>query len=107
VTESQAARMLGFPDAVLVAPPFGVWAADPVQKIQLLFLGQCRDETATRSAVDQAFLWLDASGEGEELLRRAEARARIVQAVAREAEPAKTAPARAAPRGPRPGAAAD
>lgn len=101
VTENQAARMLGFPDAVLVAPPFGVWAADPVQKTQLLFLGQCRDETATRSAVDQAFQWLDASGEGAELLRRAEARARIVQAVAREAEPAK-----AAPRGPRPGAAA-
>ena len=87
ITEAQAARLLGFPDAVLVSPPFGVWAADPVQKIQLLFLAQCRDETATRAAVQRAFAWLEASGEGELLVERARSRARIVQAIAQEAGP--------------------
>lgn len=85
VTEGQAARMLGFPDAMLVSPPFGVWAADTIQKTQLIFLAQCRDETATRTAVQRAFEWLDSSGEGSRLVERAEARARIARAIAAEA----------------------
>jgi hypothetical protein len=86
VTEAQAAKVLGFPDAVLVTAPFGVWAADPIQKAQLLFLASCRDGTSTRIAVQRAFEWLEASGEGELLAERAGARARIVVAVAREQE---------------------
>ena len=37
-TESQAARLLGFPDATLVSAPFGIFAADPVQKVQFAFI---------------------------------------------------------------------
>ena len=88
VTETQASRMLGFPDAVLVKPPFGVWAADPIQKAQLLFLSECRDATATQLAIQSAFEWLDSSGEGDELAERAASRARIVAAIARERQPA-------------------
>lgn len=84
VTEAQAMRMLGFPDVTLVTAPFGVYAADDVQKIQLLFLASCRDETSTRVAVQRAFEWLDASGEAELLVTRAAQRARIVEAIARE-----------------------
>jgi hypothetical protein len=84
VTESQAVRILGFTDATLVTPRFGVWAADPIQRAQLLFLAQCRDATATRVAVQRAFEWLEESGEGPLLVARAEARARIVAAIARE-----------------------
>jgi hypothetical protein len=87
VTEAQASRMLGFPDAVLVKPPFGVWAADPVQKTQLLFLAGCRDGTATQHALQRAFDWLEESGEGEQLAERAAARARIVSAIANEQAP--------------------
>ena len=90
VTESQATRMLGFPDVTLVTAPFGVYAADDVQKIQLLFLASCRDETSTRIAVQRAFEWLDASGEAEPFVARAGQRARIVEAIAKEnPEPAR------------------
>jgi hypothetical protein len=92
VTESQATRMLGFPDVTLVTAPFGVYAADDVQKIQLLFLASCRDETSTRIAVQRAFEWLDASGEAERLVERAEQRARIVAAIAQENAPGGAAP---------------
>jgi hypothetical protein len=84
VTESQATRTLGFPDVTLATPPFGVYAADDVQKIQLLFLASCRDETTTRIAVQRAFEWLEASGEAARLVERAEQRARIVAAIAKE-----------------------
>jgi hypothetical protein len=86
VTEAQATRMLGFPDVTLVTAPFGVYAADDVQKIQLLLLASCRDETSTRIAVQRAFDWLDASGEAAQLVERASGRARIVRAIAKENE---------------------
>jgi hypothetical protein len=83
-TEAQAARVLGFPDATLVAAPFGVYVADDVYDVQMLFLADCRDETSTWIAVQRAFEWLDSSGESDLLVARAEKRARIVAAVARE-----------------------
>jgi hypothetical protein len=84
VSEAQAMRQLGFPDATIVSPPFGVYVADPIQKIQLLFLSNCRDETAARHAVQRAFEWLLQSGEGPLLTKRAQGRARIVKAIAME-----------------------
>jgi hypothetical protein len=85
VTESQAARQLGFPDATIVAPPFGVYVADDVQKIQLVFIANCRDETATRQGVQRVFDWLEQSGEYARLSARAASRAKIVRAIAKEA----------------------
>src|SRR5438067_2322605 len=76
VTEGQAMKQLGFPDATIVSPPFGVYVADPIQRIQLLFLANCRDDRSTRHAVQRAFEWLAQTGEGERLAARAEARAR-------------------------------
>jgi hypothetical protein len=77
VTESQAVRQLGFPDAVVVSAPFGVYVADDVQKIQMAFIAHCRDQTTTRLGV-QAFLrWLEDHGEAQYLVQRAIHRRRL------------------------------
>jgi hypothetical protein len=83
-TESQAAKLLGFPDATLVAAPFGVFVADPIQKVQFAFLTNCRDEANTRHGLQRFMEWLSQSGEEKLLADRAQARARIVKAIAKE-----------------------
>src|SRR5262249_59155534 len=45
-------------------------AVDPIQKIQLVLLSNCRDATSTRFAVQRLFDWLDRSGEGDLLVNR-------------------------------------
>jgi len=86
-TESQAAKILGFPDATLVAAPFGVFVADPIQKMQFAFLNNCRDEANTRHGLQRLMEWLSQTGEEKLLADRAQARARIVRAIAKEAKP--------------------
>lgn len=83
-TETQAAKLLGFPDATLVSGPFGVFVADPIQKVQFAFITNCRDDSNTRHGLDRFLEWLEQTGEDKLLADRAQARARIVQAVARE-----------------------
>jgi hypothetical protein len=84
VTESQARRQLGFPDAIVVTTPQGVWVADPVQNIQVLYLRNCADVVSTRVRLQDALQWLEQSGEAEQLAERAARRARIARAVAKE-----------------------
>jgi hypothetical protein len=84
VTETQATRMLGTPEAMSVASDFGVYAADHVQKIQIVFLAQCGDETATALAVRRFREWLVQSGEEPRLVERAASRGRILKAIAGE-----------------------
>ena len=59
VTESQAIRQLGFPDAIVVSAPFGIYVADDVQKIQMVFIANCRDESTTQAHVQRFLQWLD------------------------------------------------
>ena len=84
MTESQAIRQLGFADATIVTTPFGVYVADDIQKIQLVYLTNCRDETTLRYQVQRTFDWLELAGERSLFLERAAARTRIVQAIAKE-----------------------
>jgi len=84
MTESQAIRQLGFADATIVTPPFGIYVADDIQKIQLMYLANCRDETTLRYQLQRAFDWLELADERSRFLERAAARARIVQAIAKE-----------------------
>jgi hypothetical protein len=84
VTEAQAMKLLGFPDATVVSGPFGVYVADNVQKIQLVLIKDCRDEASTRHGVQRFFEWLQQTGEGTLLAQRAAARARIVKSIAQE-----------------------
>jgi len=83
VTEAQALRQLGFPDALVVSAPFGVYVADDVQKIQLVFIANCRDETITRHHVQRFLQWLDEQGEDRLLAQRARSRRQIADLIAR------------------------
>ena len=83
VTKSQARAMLGFPDATIVAPPFGIYVADPVQSIQLVLIAQCRDETSTRQGVQRFLEWLDETEQSSRLVDFAAKRRAVVKALAR------------------------
>jgi hypothetical protein len=84
VSESQAIRQLGFADAVVVTAPFGVYVADDVQKIQMVFIAQCRDETTTRQRAQRFLQWLEEQGEDRLLAARAVSRRKIVDLIAAE-----------------------
>jgi hypothetical protein len=83
-TETQATTLLGFPDATVVSGPFGVYVADDVQKVQFVFLVNCRDESQTRHALQRFLEWLQQTGEADILAKRAESRAKIVKVIANE-----------------------
>lgn len=85
ITENQAVNMLGFPDAIIVKTAFGVYVADNVQKIQMIFLSDCRDESSTRHSVQRFVDWLNSSGEATFLMERAISRSRIIRTIAKEA----------------------
>lgn len=84
VTENQATTLLGFPDATVISGSFGVYVADEIQKMQFVFLANCRDPSQTRHAVQRFMNWLEQADESRRLVDRAEARARIVKAIALE-----------------------
>lgn len=77
ITENQALRQLGFPDAVVVSAPFGVYVADETQSIQMAFLANCRDETTTEKGVQTFMQWLLDYGEAQHLARRAKNRRKL------------------------------
>lgn len=81
-TESQAKKLLGFPDATVVDAPFGVYVADNIQKVQFVFIRNCRDDTNTRHGVQLFFEWLKQNGEDERLAERAISRAKIAKLIA-------------------------
>lgn len=81
-TETQAAKLLGFHDATIVSPPFGVFVADSVQHVQFVFIKDCRDESTTRHGIQRFFEWLSQTGEEANLVIRAKHRATIVRAIA-------------------------
>jgi hypothetical protein len=83
-TELQAKTMLGFPDAMVVSGPFGVFVADEVQKIQFCFITDCIDSNSTSIGVESLIEWLWDSGEYEMVSKRAISRARIVRTIFEE-----------------------
>jgi hypothetical protein len=82
VTEHQAMNQLGFPDATIVSPGFGVYVADNIQKIQMVFLANCKDESSTRHAVARFFTWMEEEREDILFSKRAFARSKIVKEMA-------------------------
>jgi len=83
-TEAQATNLLGFPDATVVTAPFGVYVADNIQKVQFVFLANCRDETHTRHALQRFFEWLIQADEQKNLVARAISRTKIIKAIHNE-----------------------
>ncbi|SFM35864.1 hypothetical protein [Pelosinus propionicus] len=83
-TEAQAIRFLGCPDATVVSAPFGIFVADNIQKIQFVFIMNCRDDANTRHGIQRFFEWLEQTREDILLAKRAKSRAKIVQSIAHE-----------------------
>lgn len=81
-TGSQSQKMLGFPNATVVAAPFGIYLFDPVQAIQLVLISGCGDEIATRHGIQKFLEWLDQSDQRELLVRGALKRKAIATALA-------------------------
>ena len=90
VTERQAMVLLGFPDVTLVTTPFGIYAVDNIQKIQLILVANCRDETTTRHGIQRFFEWLEQTGGDIILAKTAMSRSKIVKVIAKESESNKT-----------------
>ena len=84
VTEAQALRQLGFPDAIVVSAPFVIYVADDIQKIQMVFIANCRDETSTRHHVQRFLQWLTEQGVDRLLAQRACSRLLIGKLMAKE-----------------------
>jgi hypothetical protein len=84
VTESQALKMLGFPDATVVPGRFGLHVADSVQKIQIVLLKNCQSPTTTRHAITTWLEWMKRAAEDGHVAKRAAARKRIIAAIAGE-----------------------
>lgn len=87
VTEQQALKMLGFPDATIVSDSFGVHIADNVQRIQIVLLKECVSPSAIRRQLATWFEFLRRTGEDEYVLDRAKRRYRIIRQIAKEAKP--------------------
>lgn len=86
ISQSQAMRQLGFPDAVIVPAPFGVYVADPVQKIQMVFLAHCQHETSTELQVQDFLSWLRREKEDRNLTARAISRRKLADLTAKECD---------------------
>ena len=82
VTEAQTRKLIGCPDVMIVSPPFGIYAVEHIQKIQLVLISNCRDDTSTRNGVQRFFTWLEQSGESDDMLKRAIYRTKIIKTIA-------------------------
>ena len=86
ITESQAMKLLGFPDAIIVKSDFGIYVADKIQRIQICFITHCFDESSTGHQVEKFLNWLKKdSGEVNDFISRAQSRTKIVKLIDKEA----------------------
>jgi len=86
VTEQQTIAVLGQPDAVIVDGPFGIYIADKIQNIQMVFLSNCRDSASSRHNVQKFLSWIDESGESDSLFLRAERRSQLMNIINEQQE---------------------
>jgi hypothetical protein len=78
ITETQVRKIMGFPDVILIKDEFGIYVADKIYKIQMVFLEKCIDESNTIKQIENFFDWLNRSGELEEFMKRANDRREII-----------------------------
>jgi len=86
VTESQARNILGFPDATILKDSFGIYVADNIQKIQMVFIEKCSDSTSTSMALQEFLNWLVRTNELRKFIKRAESRKKIIHIISEENE---------------------
>lgn len=87
VTETQATKLLGFQDAMVVSSHFGIYVVDNILKTQLVFLPNCRDAATLANNVEHFFDWLSRQGEDRNLVERARSRSLILQAIHQQQNP--------------------
>lgn len=81
ITEKQAVNMLGVPDVISVKGPFGIYIVDRIQKIQVVFLENCREEASTRHNVQRFIEWILETGEDNKIIERAKDRKKIADLI--------------------------
>ena len=86
VSESQARNILGFPDATILKDSFGIYVADNIQKIQMVFIEKCSDSTSTSMALQEFLNWLVRTNELRKFIKRAESRKKIIHIISEENE---------------------
>lgn len=79
VTEANAKKMLGFPDAATVPAPFGIFVLDKVQAIQIVLIENCIDSESTKIGVRRFFDWISETEQDKEIARYATKRLRIIR----------------------------
>jgi|SRR5450631_259042 hypothetical protein len=82
VTEAQAERMLGFPNATVVNAPFGIYVLDSIQAIQLVLISNCLDEMETRHGVQRFLAWLIQAEQSQAFVRFAKKRKEVISVLA-------------------------
>src|SRR5690606_1264451 len=81
VTELQVKNLVGFPDLAVNKTSFGFYLWDTTNHIQMFFLQKCTNTDAVGLNINYLEQWLKTSGEREKVVKRAEARHSILQAV--------------------------
>lgn len=84
VTETQTRNILGFPDATILKDSFGIYVADNIQKIQMVFIEKCSDSHSIRYGFQDFSDWLVRTSEVKNLVQRAKSRKNIITAIANE-----------------------
>lgn len=84
VSETQTRNILGFPDATILKDSFGIYVADNIQKIQMVFIEKCSDSHSIRTRFQDFSAWLVRTSELDNLVKRAKSRKNIITAIAEE-----------------------
>lgn len=84
VTETQTRNILGFPDATILKDSFGIYVADNIQKIQMIFIEKCSDSHSIRLGFQSFLEWLNRTSEVDNLLLRSKSRKNIIITIANE-----------------------
>ena len=80
-TEIQVKNMVGYPDLTVIKTPFGFYLWDKTTHIQMFFFSKCINYQTIGLRQSQVKIWLDTSGELENVSQRAEARFEIIEKI--------------------------
>jgi hypothetical protein len=82
-TEIQAKALVGYPDITVIRAPFGFYLWEKNVHIQIFFLKSCINPLTVGTRCSEVINWLAGSREQSRILKRAEARYSILEAVNR------------------------
>ena len=80
-TEIQVKNLVGYPDLTVIKAPFGFYLWEKNIHIQMFFLKACINPDTLKSRLTEVIIWLARSREQVKILKRAEARYSILEAI--------------------------